>query len=296
MDIARELARLLARHQADALSVGVLIPDTEEELNWHSFLGHHDFWRFRGDQFTICGKRGFTPLRERQPPFGVARLAAVWRELERANPEGICGRSLLERRYRWRKGNPSPKTNLRADLEGGGGPSGEFLAVWDEFRNGTAWAYGCVLHDSAVLEEYFASSFRTYLKSKVGVLATGEHSSAVFPRLDWRSPVPDGRGETVALEEALARAMTHDFGVGMEVARYLFCDWLLSLWHEDRSVMFDSYKHDDNAVKFGCKHGWYCDRRTFLDMCRRYRPDLPPRVINECIWIHQNRQTCDCLA
>jgi len=293
MGIADQLDRLLQVHASDALSDSVLIPDLDEEINWHSFLGHHDFFRFRGDKFFLEGRGTFVPLRGRTPPLGISFLATAWHQLERANPQGLRGKALLAR-YRWRS-DPAHKQNLRADLAGGGDESREYLAIWDSFRNGIPLWYAYILHDAAVLADRFSSSFRRYLERACKELAAGHPDIGAFPQLHWKETVGQNRGRDASLEDALASRITEDFAVGDEVARYLFCDWLLAFWHADHAVMFDSFKHDENARKFGEARGWFRSRREFLDICHQLRPALPPRVINECIWIHQNRQ-CACLA
>jgi hypothetical protein len=293
MDIESQMRRLLDQHRVEATSEGVRIPDNEKELNWHAFLGHHDFWRFRGDLFALCGRGDFVPLRRRTPPMGVDYLADVWRELEASNAQRLSGNDLL-RRYRWSRTNPTPKENLRRGLENGASRAQQFLRVWQEFRSGTADSYARVLYNSWVLRERFSSSFRTYLSHATADLAATGAVCGSFPKWDWKAEVSAPSGRKLSLEDALAESITKDFALGIEVARYLFCDWLLGLWWDDRSLMFDSYKHDGNAANFGKKYDWYADRRSFLDLCHGHFPDLPPRVINECIWIHQN-SGCRCL-
>src|SRR5579859_6765471 len=58
---------------------GVLIPDTDEDLNWHAFLGHaFDMQGFRAGEFAGVDQppKGFIPLRERD--IGVEQLAGLW--------------------------------------------------------------------------------------------------------------------------------------------------------------------------------------------------------------------------
>lgn len=61
---------------------GVLIPDTEEDLNWHAFLGHSlDMQGFRAAEFAGVDDLtrrapNFVPLRQRG--IGVAELASLW--------------------------------------------------------------------------------------------------------------------------------------------------------------------------------------------------------------------------
>src|SRR5579871_4809799 len=62
---------------------GVLIPDTEAELNWHAFLGHSvDMQGFRAAEFAGVDSLSqntalpFKSLKERE--IGVERLAALW--------------------------------------------------------------------------------------------------------------------------------------------------------------------------------------------------------------------------
>ncbi len=293
MRLLSQLERLLSVHQADALSLDVLVRDVDEELTWHSFLGHHDFWRFRGDFFFLHGRGRFVPLRKRQPPLGVEFLATVWHQLERSNPDQLRGRALLAR-YDWRK-NPDHTKSLRDDLADGGEEGREYLAIWDDFRQGVAKWYALVLFDASVLADRFSSSFRTYVDSTCNQLTAGGSEFGAFPKLRWRAALRRDHGREVSIEDALAVQITHDFAVGMEVARYLFCDWLLAFWHDDHAALFDSFKHDQNAENFGRNHGWYANREEFVELCHELRPDLPPRVVNECIWLHQN-QECRCLA
>ena len=293
MSLASQLNHLLSVHESDALSADVLIPDDDEELTWHSFLGHHDFWRFRGDLFFLHGRGEFVALRERTPSLGVDFLATAWRQIEASNPEELRGRALLAR-YEWRR-TSDHKENLRSDLAAGGNESQQYLALWDGFRSGLPLWYAWILFNASALAQSFSSSFRTYLALTCEHLTRGRTDLGSFPKLNWRATLPDERGSEVSLEDALARRITRDFAVGVEVARYLFCDWLLALWHDGDSMLFDSYKHDANAENFGKAHGWYRNRRQFLDLCHELRPDLPPRVINECIWLHQN-QGCCCLG
>jgi hypothetical protein len=294
MSIASKLERLLAVHMDAALSDDVLISDTDDDLNWHAFLGHHDFWRFRGDLFFLHGRGSFVPLRRRSRPLGIDFLATAWHQLERVNPENRSGKNLLHR-YRWSKANAAHKLNLQSDLSAGGAESQEYLTCWREFGGGVPHWYAYILFDAAVLADRFSSSFRTYLERTCSGIASGHADLGSFPKMNWRAPVHYDRGEAVSFEEALAKQITADFAVGDEVARYLFCDWLLALWQDDHTALFDTFKHDENAVNFGKAHSWYGDRSEFLGLCHQLRPDLPPRVINECIWLHQN-QGCRCLG
>jgi len=58
---------------------GVAIPDTDDDLNWHAFLGHSiDMQGFRAAEFVgvdplTRSTPGFVPLRQRD--LGVAELA-----------------------------------------------------------------------------------------------------------------------------------------------------------------------------------------------------------------------------
>jgi len=293
MPLRSQLERLLSVHQADALSADVLVRDDDEELTWHSFLGHHDFWRFRGDLFFLHGRGRFVALRKREPPLGVEFLTTLWRQLERSNPDRLRGRALLAR-YDWRN-NPDHTKSLRDDLAHGGKEGPEYLAIWDDFRQGVAKWYALVLFDAAVLADRFSSSFRTYLERTCDQLTAGRSEFGLFPKLRWKATLRRDRNREVSLEDALAVQITHDFAVGIEVARYLFCDWLLAFWHDDHAALFDSFKHDQNAENFGKNYGWYANREQFLELCHRLCPDLPPRVVNECIWLHQN-QGCRCLG
>ena len=60
----------------------VLIADTEDELNWHAFLGHSiDMQGFRAAEFVGVdplskSASGFVPLKERG--IGIRELAELW--------------------------------------------------------------------------------------------------------------------------------------------------------------------------------------------------------------------------
>jgi hypothetical protein len=67
---------------AASSSLGVKSPDTDDDLNWHAFLGHSiDMQGFRAAEFVgvdplTRAAPCFVPLRERG--IGVRELATLW--------------------------------------------------------------------------------------------------------------------------------------------------------------------------------------------------------------------------
>lgn len=192
---------------------GVVIPDTEEELNWHAFLAHSlDMQGFRADWFV--GKQRnpnwpeFKTLYDRG--IGVQQLASLW-EIEPI-------RAALSRPRDHRLTSVEPALVL---LESHGGQVG--LSLADAFRTArmrknilTIRGY---LQNSRRLKEH-GYSFRRYLQAIVAQL----DPDAEFPPRNFMKPVL-WKGQDATIECALARQLECDFyGVGPEIAPYMLCD------------------------------------------------------------------------
>ncbi|TFG48489.1 MAG: hypothetical protein E4H40_04610, partial [Candidatus Brocadiia bacterium] len=79
----KELNDAWAKYAKEVIDMpNVLIPDTEDDLNWHAFLGHSiDMQGFRAAEFAGVDKLskpvdGFKSLKQRG--IGVAELGSLW--------------------------------------------------------------------------------------------------------------------------------------------------------------------------------------------------------------------------
>lgn len=254
---------------------GIIIPDTDDELNWHAFLGHSlDMQGFRADWFVGRWPNAewgdFRTLYARG--LGVAELASLWeieairRALERPADAGL--RTVVD------------ATEM---LRRHGGATGASLAdAFDTARMRknirTLRAY---LQNCSLLRAH-GFSFRRYLDSCVSELLPG----ADFPPPDVMGQVR-WRGQQVSLEQALAGCLERDFYlVGPEIAAYMLCDWLLGLWCQHRIPWFESCKWDSRNIGYFERYGAQIGSKPlFLDWCREQRLPYPPRVVNEAIWL-----------
>ncbi|MBI3675184.1 MAG: hypothetical protein HY243_01020 [Proteobacteria bacterium] len=273
-----ELDLVWARFSGEILNrTHVLIPDAEDDLNWHAFLGHSiDMQGFRAAEFV-----GVDPLTKPAPNFvplnirgiGVTELGALWNVSPiRDHLLGGAKGTLL-------------KTTLDV-LKASGGPTGLSLAeAFEAFphRKGH-WTVKAYLQNSVVLEQH-GYSFRRWLQHECDRLGARE-----FPPPDFRKFAGN---ET--LEMALRRRLEQTFcQVGPALAAYMICDWQLWLWNEGRTGVFANFKLDSFHEEFVTKYGRGVvptGEHLFTDWWLSSFPDLPPRLANECIWLGMEHGT-----
>jgi hypothetical protein len=282
MDLRAAVEQVCEQHKDAILDPGrgVIIPDTDQELNWHAFLAHSlDMQGFRADWFVgrqpDPNRPCFRTLWDRR--LGVPELAALW------DSEAIrVGLGDLHRH-----GVRTVEDAARLlDTEGGehGRGLAEALRTFHTRKNiRTVRAY---LQNSHKLKDY-RLSFRQYLAAKVSSL-TG---SDVFPPRDFMAPVRWG-DTPVTLESALARCLERDFYmVGPEIAAYMLCDWMLGLWRTGKTGMFESIKWDSRNTEFFERCGQQVKtKEAFLSWFTTQSFDFPPRVANEAIWLEFDSQ------
>ena len=256
---------------------GILIPDTDDDLTWHAFLGHSiDMQGFRAAEFA-----GIEPLSRPAPKFkplrtlriGVPELAALWyiEPIQRHLIHGVRGAPL--------------EASLEV-LRTHGGQNGSSLAdAFEAFpwRKGH-WSVRALLQNSAALEPH-RYSFREWLAHACAELGVEE-----FPPRDFRAPAAGGSpvaGATV--EEALRGRVERAFyQVGPALSAYMLCDWQLWLWNEGLTDVFAMYKqdsfHDDFVRRYG-RGIMPTDQPGFATWWLTLHPQLPPRLASECIWL-----------
>jgi hypothetical protein len=250
-----------------------MIPDTDEDLNWHAFLGHSiDMQGFRAAEFAgvdLPSKSAtFLPLNKRG--IGVRELGELW--------DIPAIRNHLEH-VRW--GTPMQPTYEA--LRRYGGSVGMSLADALEtfpWRKGHRYVRA-LLQNSAVLGG-FGYSYRTWLQN-----ACIELGVRTFPPPDFLMPVNLDGGQ-LSLERALRAKLERAFFlVGQTMSPYMLCDWQLWLWNERKTGWFASFKLDAFHQQFVRTHCGTipADEEGFVAWWRASQPDLPPRLANECIWL-----------
>ncbi len=175
----------------------ILIPDTDDDLTWHAFLGHSiDMQGFRAAEFA-----GVDPLTRNAPKFvplktrgiGVPALASLW---------GVP----QIRQHLQRQNKDVPFAVTMQVLRTCGGEIGISLAEaidhfpWRKFH----WAVRALLQNSAVLKP-FNFSFRRWLQNECERLGIRE-----FPPTDFRSTVTFD-GTNMALERACESDLSRPF-------------------------------------------------------------------------------------
>lgn len=253
---------------------GVMIPDTDEDLNWHAFLGHTiDMQGFRAAEFSgvdaLTRRADFRSLMSRG--IGVRQLGELW-EVAAIRQHLLSGA----------RGTPM-ETTYRT-LESDGGSIGRSLAeAFQSFpwRKGH-WTVRALLQNSAALKEH-GYSFRRWLRQECEMLAAPE-----FAPRDFRKVVRLG-GREVSLERALRTRLEQTFyQVGPATAAYTLCDWQLWLWNEGRCGVFENFKLDSFQQQFVSKYGRGVVPEAEADFTKWWLsqyPDVPPRLANECIWL-----------
>lgn len=254
------------------LRLPILIPDTEDDLNWHAFLGHSiDMQGFRAAEFVGVDRltkeaRGFVPLKKRG--IGVPELAALW-EIEAI------------RSFLLTKTTGQPLQATLDLLKSKGGSVGRSLAEAFEafpYRK-FHWAVRAYLQNSAVLREH-GCSFRRWLEVECRKLGIPE-----FPPPDFRHRTASG----ISVESALRQRLKDTFyQVGPALAAYMLCDWHLWLWNAGKTAVFANFKLDSFHEEFVKAYGRGVVPATENEFTRWWlsiAPDIPPRLANECIWL-----------
>jgi len=253
----------------------ILIPDTDEDLTWHAFLGHSiDMQGFRAAEFA-----GIDPLTRRSPDFislkdrrlGVPELAALW--------------NIAPIQHHLLTGTKGVPLQVSLDkLRSEGGATGNSLAEafesfpWRRFH----WSVRALLQNSAVLTNH-AYSFRRFLQDECAQLGVVE-----FPPADFQQLV-ELAGVTTTVERALRTRLEKSFYmVGPAMSAYMICDWQLWLWREGRTCVFATFKLDSFHEEFVKRYGRDVvpgDESGFTRWWFSMYPNLPPRLANECIWL-----------
>ena len=287
---------LFKRYLHDILkSSHVAIPDDPEEMNWRVFFAHsQDMQGFRADIFTGGPNEGdckrFTGLRERWHGDSrslISDLGSLWDDQHIR-----C--ELIRISYPFRPKEERAKGIQPAlELLRNRGVHGAqvFADALDEFTgyriarktNGMIRAY---IQNSHLLKQH-NSSYRSYIQS----IVAGES----FPP-----------NNILQAENPWVESIERDFyNVGPALASYMICDWLLWLWLKEKIDWFESYKADEvhiKALKTALKDGRLPEAASdFVSYCKTIRiPDgygvisgkpCPPRVLNECIWLANNRSS-----
>ncbi len=259
----------------------ILIPDTDDDLTWHAFLGHSiDMQGFRAAEFA-----GVDPLTRNAPKFvplktrgiGVPELAGLWEVPE-------------IRHHLLGQIKDVPFAVTLGILRTHGGEIGVSLAEafehfpWRKFH----WSVRALLQNSAVLKP-FEFSFRRWLQHECERLGVQEFPPSNFSR------AVTFEGTSMALERALRKRLEQTFYmVGPAMSAYMLCDWQLWLWREGLTAVFANFKLDSFHEAFVKKFGKGVIPATEEEFARWWHhllPELPPRLANECIWLAvENKQ------
>ena len=267
-----ELDLVWQTYAANILRSPILIPDTEDDLNWHAFLGHSiDMQGFRAAEFVgvdILTKNAptFIPLRTRG--IGVRELGGLW-EMEAIREHMLHGTAGI------------PLQTTLEVLKQWGGDVGQSLAdAFETFpRRKFHSSVRAYLQNSAALKDC-GYSFRSWLQREVARMGVKE-----FPPKDFCVTCPGGN----SLEQQLRHRLQESFyQVGPAMAPYMICDWQLWLWNEGRTGVFANFKLDSFHEEFVRKYGrglLPADERGFAKWWLNMYPEIPPRLANECIWL-----------
>jgi hypothetical protein len=250
----------------------VPIPDEEEALNWHAFLGHsQDMQGFDAGKFSGAdpwSKKGnWRSLKERN--LSVTLLSQLW-AIEPIHDSLTAPKSSLAER-------------LEAISRHGQKPGFEFVEAWRGFK-------GRARKTKAILRAYldnphrlkpYGHSFRNYLERLFSTICP----HVGFPPRHFQS------GD----EARIVQRIDLDFyNVGPAMASYMICDWLLYLWRKGTLDWFETFKCDSRHMAFAEKYGNpYRTQREFVKFVQAVQEGCgkkyPPRVVNEAIWLDAER-------
>ncbi|MGO9918421.1 MAG: hypothetical protein ACLQIB_27455 [Isosphaeraceae bacterium] len=268
----------------------VAVPDDDEEMNWRLFFAHsQDMQGFAADIFT--GGRNersgecWKGLRDRWNGTShalIADLACMWALHESDfkkwshphKPRDLTAMGI----------GPLVDLFLTSRI-----PGAELFGVAiREFKGGKAARktnrmLRAYVENAAFLKPH-GFSYRSYLRSVV--------PTSVPPK-----------GNVLQAEARWVAAVDRDFyNVGDPLANYMVCDWLLWFWIRGEIDWFAGFKADsvqrrslaamldlpqtDSAFVQYCRT--LCVPDGFGDLSGK---PLPPRLLNECIWLEGNRST-----
>ena len=178
------------------------------------------------------------------------------------------------------------EVTLQVLARDGGAVGASFAEAYRRFpwRKAHA-AVRAYLQNSAGLAEH-DYSFRRWLKAECAAIGVAE-----FPPSDFRARIEESG---MSVERQLVRRLEQTFyQVGPTLALYIICDWQLWLWHEGRTGVFENYKPDLFHVQFAEKYGRGVipeEREEFISWWLDLYPEIPRRIINECIWLAIERR------
>ena len=244
----------------------ILIPDTDDDLTWHAFLGHSiDMQGFRAAEFA-----GVDPLTRKAPEFvplkargiGVPELAALW-EVPAIRQHLLAG-----------NGGVPLEATLDVLRAHGGGVGSSLAEAFEHFPwRKFHWSVRALLQNSAVLKP-FDFSFRRWLRHECDRPGVPQ-----FPPDDFRQAVTL-EGARMALKRALRVRLERAFYmVGPAMSAYMLCDWQLWLWREGRTAVFANFKLDSFHEAFVKKFGRGvipADEAGFARWWLGLFPELPP--------------------
>jgi hypothetical protein len=282
------VARVLETHLPQILvGEAVAVADDDEEMNWRLFFAHsQDMQGFAADIFT-GGKnertaKGWTGLRDRWRGSShelMANLARVWERHENDLKK-------------WSHPNKPPELAAKGIeplldvLQGCQFPRAQVFGLalrefkGDKAARKTNRMIRSYVQNAALLEPH-GFSYRTYLASIA------------------RFSMPP-RGDVLQAEARWVVAVKRDFyNVGEPLANYMICDWLLWFWIRGEINWFASFKADSvQKRRLAAMLDLPQTDSAFVDYCRALRvphgfgelsgKPLPPRLLNECIWIEGN--------
>ncbi len=273
----------------------VAVPDDPEEMNWRLFFAHsQDMQGFRADVFTGGLNEGkhprdssFVGLRPRWGKDSVSLmrdLASLWED-------SVTRAALMKNSSLMRSEGQKPEdVRPGISLLRNSGISGAlvFADTLETFHG--EWV---ARKTNAMIRAYIQNahllapqgySFRAYLQS---LLPAGE-----FP------PANVEQAEKIWI----ARIQQDFYNVGPALSRYLICDWLFWLWREERIEWFTAYKPDSVHTRIVAEGRLPKQAEAdFVGYCKTLlipegfgilsgKP-CPPRILNECIWLRENRSS-----